>query len=270
MAPSAQFTELYNVQHLKSNRLDPAARVCITTTQRLYSMLRGDPDPDLDPTLEEGSQFDTGTGLITEPVPMVYKSSIPIETFDVIFTDECHRSIYNLWRQVLEYFDAHLVGLTATPSKQTFGFFNQNLVMEYNNNRVRSYAVGRFSTVVGVEMRGPGNLGGDNEGPRTTHAPQIDSPFYTSVNQLRNSYGCCRCVEESRGSRGRIFAQVTQGSRTIHYVPLGFPRSEIRPPVEPSGRALLSPAPRTASSDSRGGGGTVGRADSGLLDENRD
>ena len=60
---------------------------------------------------------------------------IPIETFDVIFTDECHRSIYNLWRQVLEYFDAHLIGLTATPSKQTFGFFNQNLVMEYNHEQ---------------------------------------------------------------------------------------------------------------------------------------
>jgi type I restriction enzyme R subunit len=34
---------------------------------------------------------------------------------------------------VLEYFDASLIGLTATPSKQTFGFFQQNLVMEYNH-----------------------------------------------------------------------------------------------------------------------------------------
>ncbi len=32
-----------------------------------------------------------------------------------------------------QYFDAYLIGLTATPSKQTFGFFNQNLVMEYNH-----------------------------------------------------------------------------------------------------------------------------------------
>ena len=60
---------------------------------------------------------------------------VPIETFDFIVTDECHRSIYNLWRQVLEYFDAFLIGLTATPSKQTIGFFNQNLVMEYNHER---------------------------------------------------------------------------------------------------------------------------------------
>jgi type I restriction enzyme R subunit len=50
-------------------------------------------------------------------------------------TDECHRSIYNLWRQVLEYFDGFLIGLTATHSKQTLGFFNQNLVMEYLHER---------------------------------------------------------------------------------------------------------------------------------------
>jgi len=92
-----KFTELYNVQHLKSNRLDPVARVCITTIQRLYSMLRG--DPDLDPTLEEGSQFDTGAGLISEPVPVVYNPSIPIETFDVIFTDECHPTPLTLFRE---------------------------------------------------------------------------------------------------------------------------------------------------------------------------
>jgi type I restriction enzyme R subunit len=126
-----KFTELYNVQLLQSNRIDPVARVCITTIQRLYSMLRG--DQDLDPELEEASAFDTLGSLLKEPAPVEYNPDIPIETFDIIFTDECHRSIYNLWRQVLEYFDAFIIGLTATPSKQTFGFFGQNLVMEYNH-----------------------------------------------------------------------------------------------------------------------------------------
>ncbi|MDP2675316.1 MAG: type I restriction-modification enzyme R subunit C-terminal domain-containing protein [Dehalococcoidia bacterium] len=128
-----KFTELYNVQRLTTNRIDPVARVCITTIQRLYSMLTG--EPDLDEELEEGSQYDTGADLVREPVPVVYNAAIPVETFDFVFTDECHRSIYNLWRQVLEYFDAHIVGLTATPSKQTFGFFNQNLVIEYNHGQ---------------------------------------------------------------------------------------------------------------------------------------
>jgi type I restriction enzyme, R subunit len=68
-------------------------------------------------------------------VPVEYNPALPLGEFDFIITDECHRSIYNLWRQVLEYFDATLIGLTATPSKQTFGFFHQNLVMEYNHEK---------------------------------------------------------------------------------------------------------------------------------------
>ena len=64
-------------------------------------------------------------------VEVDYSADLPPETFDLIIVDECHRSIYGMWRQVLEYFDAYLVGLTATPVKQTFGFFHQNLVSEY-------------------------------------------------------------------------------------------------------------------------------------------
>jgi superfamily II DNA or RNA helicase len=127
------FTELYNVQRLTSNTIGSSAKVVITTIQRLYSMLRG--DADLDPSLEEGSQFDTGGQLLAQSLPVTYNAAIPIEFFDVIWVDECHRSIYSLWRQVLEYFDAYLIGLTATPSKQTFGFFNQNLVMEYGHDQ---------------------------------------------------------------------------------------------------------------------------------------
>ena len=126
-----KFTELYNVQLLQSARVDPVSRVCIATIQRVYSMLKGE---ELDPQVEELSGFDLPpTG--TEPPPVGYNPDVPIETFDFIITDECHRSIYNLWRQVLDYFDAFIVGLTATPSKQTFGFFRQNLVMEYSHRQ---------------------------------------------------------------------------------------------------------------------------------------
>jgi type I restriction enzyme R subunit len=125
-----KFTELYNVQHLTSNTLAPVAKVCIATIQRVYSMLSG---KELTEEQEEASAFTTLAELKNEPVPVGYNPNIPIEFFDFVFTDEAHRSIYNLWRQVLEYFDAYLVGLTATPSKQTFGFFNQNLVMEYGH-----------------------------------------------------------------------------------------------------------------------------------------
>ncbi|MBI4705693.1 MAG: DEAD/DEAH box helicase family protein [Deltaproteobacteria bacterium] len=126
-----KFTELYNVQLLTSNKLDPVARVVITTIQRLFSMLKG--EPDVPPDVEEGSLFDSLSALSHAPVTADYNPRLPVEAFDVIFVDECHRSIYSLWRQVLDYFDAYIVGLTATPSKQTFAFFDQNLVMEYRH-----------------------------------------------------------------------------------------------------------------------------------------
>lgn len=128
-----KFTELYNVQLLQSNKLDAVGKVCITTIQRLYSMLKGEEEI-ADPELEE-KPLGSLERLLKEPVPVTYNAAIPIEFFDFIVVDECHRSIYNLWRQVLEYFDAFIIGLTATPSKQTFGFFNQNLVMEYNHEQ---------------------------------------------------------------------------------------------------------------------------------------
>jgi type I restriction enzyme R subunit len=124
-----KFGEEYIVQHLTSNNLDKTARVCISTIERMFSMLKGRELPDdADEELTERVE-----GLFKEPEPIDYNPAFPIETFDIIVTDEAHRSIYNLWRQVLEYFDAHLIGLTATPNKQTFGFFNQNLVMEYGH-----------------------------------------------------------------------------------------------------------------------------------------
>ena len=126
-----KFTEVYNVQHLTSNNLDPVARVTICTIQRLYAMLRGE---ELDEELDEKSGYEVATAD-DRPKDVAYTDRVPIEFFDFIVMDECHRSIYGLWRQVLEYFDAFLIGLTATPSKQTIGFFNQNLVMEYNHER---------------------------------------------------------------------------------------------------------------------------------------
>jgi len=127
-----KFTEIYNVQHLTSNTIDPVNKVTITTIQRLFSMLKG--EAEYDPENEEQSLYDHGPAD-AKPKEVTYNPRIPIETFDFIVTDECHRSIYHLWRQVLEYFDGFLIGLTATPSKQTLGFFNQNLVMEYLHER---------------------------------------------------------------------------------------------------------------------------------------
>ena len=125
-----KFNELYTVQRLKSSFIDPSAQVCISTIQRMYSILRGE---ELDESAEEGSLNEVKpTG---RPKVVAYTNRVPVEMFDFIIIDECHRSIYNDWKQVLDYFDAFLIGLTATPDNRTFGFFNRNVVSEYTYER---------------------------------------------------------------------------------------------------------------------------------------
>jgi type I restriction enzyme R subunit len=127
-----KFTDLYIAQHLQHNKIDKDAKIVITTIQRLYSMLRG--EEDYSENNEEFSSFEAtiADGKVKE---VAYNPDIPIDFFDFIITDECHRSIYGLWRQVLEYFDAFIIGLTATPAMHTFGFFNKNIVSEYPYER---------------------------------------------------------------------------------------------------------------------------------------
>ncbi len=109
-----KFTDEYHVQLLNSNTIAPTSKVVITTIQRLYSILKG--EEQFEEAAEEQSLFELETSLVKEPLPVVYNERIPIETFDFVIVDECHRSIYNLWRQVLDYFDSFLIGLTATPT----------------------------------------------------------------------------------------------------------------------------------------------------------
>jgi type I restriction enzyme R subunit len=125
-----KFTELYNVQMLGPAGIDPVCKVTVSTIQRLYAQLSG--KDELDDEADEHSGYEAaGAAAGKEPLPVTYNLKIPIESFDFVIVDECHRSIYNLWKQVLEYFDAFLIGLTATPSKATLGFFDRNLVTEY-------------------------------------------------------------------------------------------------------------------------------------------
>lgn len=125
-----KFGELFNIQLLTSREIEPAANVVISTIQRMYKILRDDPDePDSD--WEDESAFEHAGEDDFEPLPVVYNPKVPVETFDFIWTDEAHRSIYGRWGQVLDYFDAFLIGLTATPSKFTYGYFEGNVVAPY-------------------------------------------------------------------------------------------------------------------------------------------
>ena len=184
-----KFGEEYIVQHLTSNQLDSTARVTICTIQRLFSMLKGRELAEED----EEQSVDRLGNLFTRPEPIAYNPNFPIETFDIIVTDEAHRSIYNLWRQVLEYFDAYLIGLTATPSKQTFGFFNQNLVMEYGHPQAVAdgvnvnYDVYRIRTQVsesGSQIEAGFSVGYRDRLTRKTRWEQLDEDLAYDADAL--------------------------------------------------------------------------------------
>jgi type I restriction enzyme, R subunit len=183
-----KFPAEYIVQHLQSNSLDTTARVCIATVQRIYSVLKG--EAELDPEVDEHSAYELH---LPQPVAVEYNPAMPPETFDLVIIDECHRSIYGLWRQVLEYFDAHLIGLTATPTKQTFGFFKQNLVMEYSHEMAVADGVNVDFTVYKIETeisRAGGIIeAGDWAGLRDRQTRQVrwelkEEPATYSATQL--------------------------------------------------------------------------------------
>ena len=125
-----KFTELYGVHRLKSSYVPTDNHVYISTIQRLYSILKG---TELEEAAEEENPNERWQPK--EPMPVVYNEKLPIEFFDFIVIDECHRSIYNLWMQVIQYYDAFQIGLTATPDNRTFGYFNQNIVSEYTHEQ---------------------------------------------------------------------------------------------------------------------------------------
>ena len=148
MDDNRKFTELYNVQRLKSSFADKGSQVCISTIQRLYSILK---DKELDEATEEVNPAEMVQPK--EPMPVVYSEKIPPEFFDFIFIDECHRSIYNVWQQVLDYFDAYLIGLTATPDSRTYGFFEKNVVSDYSHEKAVADGVNVGNEIYVIETK---------------------------------------------------------------------------------------------------------------------
>ncbi|MGA7181141.1 MAG: type I restriction-modification enzyme R subunit C-terminal domain-containing protein [Thiobacillaceae bacterium] len=230
-----KFSEEYIVQRLQGNQIDTTARVCICTLQRLYSMLKG---RDLPADLEEDSvdqlllpspASGRGAGgegaFFTKPEPIEYNPAIPIETFDIIVTDEAHRSIYNLWAQVLEYFDAYLIGLTATPGKQTFGFFHQNLVMEYNHEMAVAdgvnvnYDVYRIKTAIteaGSKVEAGYYVEKQERDTRKTRWEELDDDFAYDPNQLdRDVVTPDQIRTIVRTFRDKLFSEIFPGRTEV-------------------------------------------------------
>ena len=126
------FSQIYGVRRLKNSYIPSDVQICISTIQRMYSILKCE---ELDESTEETSMNEYVTAESKVPKEVVYNEKYPPEFFDCIIVDECHRSIYNVWNQVLEYFDSFIIGLTATPDKRTFAYFNENIVSEYSREQ---------------------------------------------------------------------------------------------------------------------------------------
>lgn len=126
------FSQLYGVRRLKDSYIPADIQICVSTIQRMYSILKGE---ELDEGAEEAPFEEYVTAESKAPKEVVYNEKYPPEFFDCIIVDECHRSIYNIWSQVLTYFDAFIIGLTATPDKRTFAFFDENVVSEYTREQ---------------------------------------------------------------------------------------------------------------------------------------
>ncbi|MGH3408734.1 MAG: DEAD/DEAH box helicase family protein, partial [Streptosporangiaceae bacterium] len=215
-----KFPAEYNVQHLASNTIDTTARVCISTVQRIFSILKG--EAELDQEIDEHSVYELP---VAEPVEVSYNPALPPDTFDVIIIDECHRSIYGLWRQVLEYFDAHLIGLTATPTKQTFGFFRQNLVMEYSHDMAVADGVNVDFLVYKIETAitkaGSTIEAGEFAGFRDRQTRQIrwnavDEPVeYTAAQLDRAVVAEDQIRTVIQAFRDKLFTELFPGRRTV-------------------------------------------------------
>ena len=219
------FSEEFVVQRLRGNSIDPAAKVVITTIQRLYSMLKG--DREYDPANEDESMFESGGPLGGEPVPVEYTPGLPIEHFDFIVIDECHRSIYNVWRQVVEYFDAFLIGLTATPSPQAIGFFRNNVVQDYSHTQAVAdginvgYDIHRIKTRITEEGGAVLAEAGayvprrDRRTRKTTHA-ELEADLTYTANQLdRDVVAPDQIRLVARTFRDHLFTKIFPGRKEV-------------------------------------------------------
>jgi type I restriction enzyme R subunit len=215
-----KFNQEYIVQRLTSNRIDRPARVCISTIQRMYSILRG--EAELDETLDaESADF----AAPQRPVEVSYNRDVPPETFDVVIIDECHRSIYTLWRQVVEYFDAYLIGLTATPTKHTLGFFRKNLVMEYSHDDAVvddvnvDYTVYNIRTAIterGSSIEAGAVAGFRNRQTRAMRWDRLDeSTTYAGQDLDRKVVARDQIRTVIRTFKERLFSEIFPGRSTV-------------------------------------------------------
>lgn len=123
--------DLYTIKRLKKEN-DIKGDIVISTIQKLFAVLTGQDiqesnEDEEDEIVKKDEEKDS-----KEIVELGETLKLPPDYFQLIIVDECHRSIYGKWRQVLDYFsDATVLGLTATPTPEAYAFFNNNIIEQY-------------------------------------------------------------------------------------------------------------------------------------------
>lgn len=126
-----EMSSLYEIRRLKTKE-DSKADIVISTIQKLYAVLTGqavaeDSEDSEDERITAEEEMEDSAA-----VQLGKDLKLPPDYFQLIIVDECHRSIYGKWKAVLDYFkDAHILGLTATPTPEAFAFFNKKVVENY-------------------------------------------------------------------------------------------------------------------------------------------
>jgi len=123
--------EIYEVDRVENGEYPDKAEIVVSTLQSMYSLLENHDE-----------------------------IKIPQDAFDLVITDEVHRSIYGEWKVVLSHFDSYQIGLTATPAEHTLSFFGSrsNWVYKYryweavDDGKVVPYEAYRIQT--GITMEG--------------------------------------------------------------------------------------------------------------------
>jgi type I restriction enzyme R subunit len=126
---------------------------------------------------------------------------------------------------VLEYFDAYLIGLTATPSKQTIGFFNKNLVMEYGHEHAVTdnvnvpydvYKIDTEITAAGSRVEKGFYVDKRDRLTRKVRWEQLDEDLAYAPNQLDRAVVAPDQIRTViRTFRDRLFTEIFPGRTTV-------------------------------------------------------
>jgi type I restriction enzyme M protein len=120
------FADMYNIQPVDNHILYPTEHVYVAMPEDIYPLL-AETQPTSVTTYDDGS------------VPIKYNTNLPIEYFDVIVLAESERVKYSIWKPLLEYFDAPIIGIADTVTDEVLDFFHQNLVYPSQGKREEVY-----------------------------------------------------------------------------------------------------------------------------------